>query len=305
MLNDFQKENTELKVEVSELKKQSNLVNMEIRGLKQKYNHLQKKYKEKEMECEEKSERISMLEAGMKEQDSYIKKTLKKNKVEIGDLTKQLSEKDGIISELVKTNQILHDETSALKAKIDNKEKDLSDMMLENKKLEEEIKEKECEILECKIDNFKLTERVSWRIKERKRYIEKSKRKSYETDKVIQEMEQAISIKHIKTTELESEYSKVVSQLNEANDKIQAMMDENSKLLSVENNLGKEIEKMNLAKKETQNIFRKSLDQLKSFEKYTEVKASKVMHLRRKVSAIKVLDFLTNMKETFDKALNN
>ena len=60
---------------------------------------------------------------------------------------------------------------------------------------------------------------------------------------------------------------------------------------------------MNLAKKETQKIFRNRLDQLKSFEKYTEVKASKVMYLRRKVSAIKVLDFLANMKETFDKAL--
>ena len=75
MLSNFQKENTELKVEVSGLKKQSNLINMDITGLKQKYNHLQNKYKKKQMECEEKSERISNLEAGMKEQDSYIKET--------------------------------------------------------------------------------------------------------------------------------------------------------------------------------------------------------------------------------------
>ena len=305
MVNDSQKENNKLKVEVSELKKQSNLVNMEIAGLKQKYNHLQNKYKKKEMECEEKSERISMLEAGTKEQDSYIKETLKKNKEEIGDLKNQLSEKDGIISELVKTNQILHDDTSALKVKADNKEKDLSDMMLENKKLEKQIKEKECEILECKIDNFKLREMVSWKIKEKKRYIEKTKRKLCETDKVIQEMEQTISIKHMETTELENECSKIVSQLDEANDKVQAVKDENSKLLSVENKLENEIEKMNLAKKETQKIFRKALDQLKSFDKYTEVKASKVLHLRRKVSTIKVLNCLTNMKETFYKALNN
>ena len=278
---------------------------MEIRGLKQKYNRLQNKYKEKEMECEEKSERISMLEAGMKEQDSYIKETLRKNKEEIGDLKNQLSEKDGIISELVKKNQILHDKTLALKTKVDNKEKDLSDMMLENKKLEKQCKEKECEILECRIENFKLTERVSWKIKEKKRYIENIQRKSCETDKVIQEMEETISIKHTETTELENKYSKVASQLDEANGKIQAMKDENSKSLSVENNLEMEIEKMNLAKKETQKIFLNSLDRLKNFEKYTEVKASKVMHLRRKVSAIKVLNFLTNMKETFDKVLNN
>ena len=277
---------------------------MEIARLKQKYNHLQNKYKKKEKECEEKSERINMLEAGMKEQDSYIKKTVKKNKEEIGALKDQLSEKDGIISEVVKANQTLHDATSALKVKVGNKEKDLSNMMLENKKLQKQIKEKNCEILECKIDNFKLTERVSWKIKEKKRYIEKTKRKSYETDKVIQEMEQTISVKHIKTTELENECSKVASKLDEANDKIQAIKDENSKLLSIENNLEKEIEKMNLAKKETQKIFRNGLDQLKSFEKYTEEKASKVMRLRRKVSAIKVLDFLTNMKDTFGKAPN-
>lgn len=133
--------------------------------------------------------------------------------------------------------------------------------------------------------------------------MKKIKRKSCETDKVIQEIQQAISIKHIKTTKLENECSKAVSQLNEANDKIQAIKDENSKLLTVENNLEKEIEKMNLAKKEAQKIFRKCLDQLKSFEQYTEVKARKVMNLRRKVSAIKVLDFLTDVKDTFDKAL--
>ena len=222
---------------------------MEISGLKQKYNHLQNKYKKKEMECEEKSERISILEAGMKEQDSYIKETLKKNKEEIGDFKNQLSKKDGNISELVKANQILHDATSTLKEKLENKEKDLSDMMLENKKLKKQIKEKDCEILECKIHNFKLTERLSWKIKEKKRDIEKIKRKSCETDKIIQEMEETISIKHIKTTELENKCSKVISQLDEANDKIQAIKDENSKLLTIENNLEKEIEKMNLAKK--------------------------------------------------------
>ena len=51
MLHDFQKEDTELKGEVSELKKQSNIVNMnmETAELKQKYNHPQNKYKEKGM----------------------------------------------------------------------------------------------------------------------------------------------------------------------------------------------------------------------------------------------------------------
>ena len=230
MLSNFQKENTELKVEVSGLKKQSNLINMEITGLKQKYNHLQNKYKKKQMECEEKSERISNLEAGMKEQDSYIKETLKKSKEEIEDLKKQLSEKDGNISELVKTNQILYDATSTLKAKVENKEKDLSDMIEKNKKLEKQIKEKDYEILECKIHNFKLTERVNWKIKEKKCYIEKIKRKSCETDEVIQEMQETINLKHIKTTELENERSKVVSQLDEANDKVEAIKDENSKL---------------------------------------------------------------------------
>ena len=80
MLNDFQKENTELKFKLIEMKMQDSVANIEIFKLKQNYKHLQSRHKEKEVECEDKSITLRMLEACKKERDSYINEVKKKQK---------------------------------------------------------------------------------------------------------------------------------------------------------------------------------------------------------------------------------
>ena len=103
---------------------QGSVASREIVELKQKYNHLQNRYKEKEVECEDKSIRISMLQACMKKRDSYINEIKKKKKKnDIVDLKNQVSQKDAITSELVKANQLLQDTTSSHERKVESNKK--------------------------------------------------------------------------------------------------------------------------------------------------------------------------------------
>ena len=65
-----------------------------------------------------------------------------------------------------------------------------------------------------------------------------------------------------------------------------------------------EIKTTNFAKKEKEKHFQNGLNQSETFEEYAKVKAYKARYIPRKVPAIKVLNFLRNMKDTFHKALD-